>query len=518
MDVAMDLIILLFAGVNFGWQPAAGSPDGYEYIVQVEPELLDALRSGDSVPIESNVPPDVGPIRKVSLVVGRGDLPRHSISAVQRTAYFAGQSSWAPDGLGPPPASTSAPTTPSAYDRYAPPTNTPPPGVAPPPGVLDRAQAAVTETGTALSDGLEAGIQAANQQFSQTGEQMLDAARNAGQEFGRQLQGMANDSAGQLQSNANQLRSATEQAVGNVGNQLQPAANPFAVPSSQAAPSSPRTASNVAPPPWPPSSVPVANASGAGQSVSPTTSPVRSGSAWTMIDSRVAPPPLIIPQLATTATNTDGQQPRATGGGPSFPPSGDLTDGWGTGRAGAPATIGREGTLPSSTGTGQSADLVPVERVQGQNATASQPAANGWDDLWSRDPWGQTPPTSPPGQLSQDPRNNMPAMRDAAAEWQTGTNSGISPPSLPANQMQSGVTTSPGTVPADPRVLGSQAPPPTTTTAEQPPWLPLLIVSLSLVGSLSANLFLGWSYMDARQKYRSLVRRTADRFRRAAAA
>jgi hypothetical protein len=55
-------------------------------------------------------------------------------------------------------------------------------------------------------------------------------------------------------------------------------------------------------------------------------------------------------------------------------------------------------------------------------------------------------------------------------------------------------------------------------TAEQPPWLPLLIVSLSLVGSLSANLFLGWSYMDARQKYRALVRKTADTFRRVAGA
>jgi hypothetical protein len=55
-------------------------------------------------------------------------------------------------------------------------------------------------------------------------------------------------------------------------------------------------------------------------------------------------------------------------------------------------------------------------------------------------------------------------------------------------------------------------------TAEQPPWLPLLIVISSLVGSLSANLFLGWSYMDARQKYRALVRKTADTFRRVAGA
>jgi hypothetical protein len=46
--------------------------------------------------------------------------------------------------------------------------------------------------------------------------------------------------------------------------------------------------------------------------------------------------------------------------------------------------------------------------------------------------------------------------------------------------------------------------------------MPLLVVSLSLAGSLGANLFLGWSYMDARQKYRSLVQKTANKFRRAA--
>jgi hypothetical protein len=50
------------------------------------------------------------------------------------------------------------------------------------------------------------------------------------------------------------------------------------------------------------------------------------------------------------------------------------------------------------------------------------------------------------------------------------------------------------------------------------PWMPLVLASLALVGSLSANLFLGWSYVDARQKYRTLVRKTADKFRRAAEA
>ena len=74
-----------------------------------------------------------------------------------------------------------------------------------------------------------------------------------------------------------------------------------------------------------------------------------------------------------------------------------------------------------------------------------------------------------------------------------------------ANRRQSAGISQPATEPAP------------TVKRDEPPWLPLLVVSLSLMGSLSANLFLGWSYVDARHKYRTLVRKTADKFRRAAA-
>ena len=77
MDAALMLLYLVAAGVNYGWQPAKDADGGYEYIVQVEPELLDTMRRGEADPIESNVPPDVAPIRKVRIVVGRGELPRN---------------------------------------------------------------------------------------------------------------------------------------------------------------------------------------------------------------------------------------------------------------------------------------------------------------------------------------------------------------------------------------------------------------------------------------------------------
>ena len=53
-----------------------------------------------------------------------------------------------------------------------------------------------------------------------------------------------------------------------------------------------------------------------------------------------------------------------------------------------------------------------------------------------------------------------------------------------------------------------------TTNAEGQPWVLFLGTILVLAFSLAFNIYLGWSYMDARQKYQALVRRTADTFRR----
>ena len=48
----------------------------------------------------------------------------------------------------------------------------------------------------------------------------------------------------------------------------------------------------------------------------------------------------------------------------------------------------------------------------------------------------------------------------------------------------------------------------------------LFLQDLNLADNLDfgANFFLGWSYMDARQKYRHLVQKTANKFRRVASA
>lgn len=51
---------------------------------------------------------------------------------------------------------------------------------------------------------------------------------------------------------------------------------------------------------------------------------------------------------------------------------------------------------------------------------------------------------------------------------------------------------------------------------EPVPYFPLLLVSLAFAGSLGANLFLGWSYADARYRYRLLVLKSSESFHKAA--
>jgi hypothetical protein len=62
-------------GINFGWQRLPEG--GMEYIIQLDPQSLDALRAGQ--PIQSDVPPAAGEVRSYRIIVGteklRCDVP-----------------------------------------------------------------------------------------------------------------------------------------------------------------------------------------------------------------------------------------------------------------------------------------------------------------------------------------------------------------------------------------------------------------------------------------------------------
>lgn len=72
-------------GIDVGWKPIPGG--GVEYIIQIPPEAVDAVRSGQ--PIQSDIPSQVTDIRAYRIVVGTGrlpkELPRYSAAPPQRT-------------------------------------------------------------------------------------------------------------------------------------------------------------------------------------------------------------------------------------------------------------------------------------------------------------------------------------------------------------------------------------------------------------------------------------------------
>jgi len=79
MNAALLVLLASGVGVDFGWRPMPDGSPSYEYIVQLEPELLATLEEGQSVPIASEVPEDVRPIGRIRIVVGREPLPRQKL-------------------------------------------------------------------------------------------------------------------------------------------------------------------------------------------------------------------------------------------------------------------------------------------------------------------------------------------------------------------------------------------------------------------------------------------------------
>ena len=428
----------------------------------------------------------------------------------------AGQAGWAPErSVSPPPASA------STYDRYAQQPSTPAAGVSPPPSVVDRTRTAVTESGAALRDGVEAGIEAANQQI----QEWSDGA-------GRQLQ-----------STGNNLRAAAEESLGVSGKSAPRVSNPFgAMTSPPPATNNSRTRTGVAPPPWTGSSATTAPSWDAestesgpafGRNGSSGLERMPSDSGWTSIGSQVAAPPLLVPALTSSTSTTPGRDTAVSGvasdsaarsqraptgrlsGEPSRQAASSATgaDSWATGwgdNASAPAATISRSSDNSTRNAASGMDSTSTQTANPRPQDSQQQTGSGWADLWgNQDPWSE------PRQAS---RSSTPAAQAIANASAPVPNNSASPPLLapPANNVST-IATAPSALPAATGAAASRDNAAPVAATDEPPWLPLLVVSLSLAGSLGANLYLAWSYFDARQKYRALVGKTADKFRRAAA-
>jgi hypothetical protein len=82
MSAILACLAAALVGVEAGWRPLPTG--GMEYIIQVEPGTLEALRPEDA--IESDVPAEVRDVRHYRIVVGRGPLPKQLPAGAPATA------------------------------------------------------------------------------------------------------------------------------------------------------------------------------------------------------------------------------------------------------------------------------------------------------------------------------------------------------------------------------------------------------------------------------------------------
>ena len=74
MNTLMICVAAATLGIEVGWQrlPEGGT----EYIIQLDPQTLETLRSGK--PLHSDIPPAAGEVRSYRIIMGTQKLPRET--------------------------------------------------------------------------------------------------------------------------------------------------------------------------------------------------------------------------------------------------------------------------------------------------------------------------------------------------------------------------------------------------------------------------------------------------------
>lgn len=454
------------------------------------------------------------------------------VSELAASSAF-GQANWS---------GSTTPQTATTYDRYGQAINSSAATIS------QQTQNAANTAGNALRDGLDAGFRAAEQTVNSAASQMSSSfSGNAPN------QATSNNAAGSnvrspwpTGGTAAPATQATHTAVGapasgngwsSIGTSV--AAPPLIVPQS-------------------PMATPNYNGTAAGAAVGTTAAAAgRNGPGF--------PAPPANDQQSLHSVLSD---PAKTATTPSNTSAPDWTKNWNNNSQSPPATISRTGNQSTVGGTAQDTGLVPVQGSSfGQSdpraTTAARPNDN-WLDSGNNQSQSQTPAIESPGNR---PANNMnfagPQLNNPLNNAQSGQFANN--PSLPNGQFANAPAVQSQSYPANGQFAGQangQMPnsqqyaayPPGSmypTTGQIPqgqmnngqsannqlgagtngnlqtqagvrnpeqPWVPMVLAVIGLAMSFAANLYLGASYLDARQKYQSLVRKTADTFRRVSAA
>lgn len=79
MVAGLGLLLVSGMGIVCGWQPMPDGDASYECVIQLEPELVSTLKDGGSIPLSVDIPEHVRPIKRVRIVVGSGQVPQQSL-------------------------------------------------------------------------------------------------------------------------------------------------------------------------------------------------------------------------------------------------------------------------------------------------------------------------------------------------------------------------------------------------------------------------------------------------------
>jgi hypothetical protein len=562
-------LLVTGVGVGFGWQPMPGDASASELVVHVEPAALERLAEGATIPLTADVPAEAGRVARVRLVVGGAPSlarreetrlkPIGEPSTIVLTQYAEPDSRYgvpAPNyGASPSAAQPLATTpTPQTFDPY---TQAPPAATA----ASNWNVAADADASSAAATPLQrigAEIQTAAQPLQDGVERVGDGVR----QFGQNIAGRADqlrDSLGRpLQNGLLGGRSGATTTTAAT------TSDPGIASQWNGAPTVPATTPMTTTPPLgaPPAATTNGVADDAGSNWNgdaPTASGI--GGATGMGNGTSTAPPYAggANSGSSSATNADrwtnANDPRLSGGaGSAAPPamggtfgspsgasnpgglgassgfgsapggfgnagdpgatgtSGNMGGGgsnWGAGAGNTPALPDPPSLTNASGGFGQNGPVLG-STSGGTSTTSGAPELRSWmlGQAGNRGLEGTaaTPVTATsPGLGGITPTGQ--ASGGAAAQPGIGAagNPGgslLGSQSWATGQQGPATTAITGTAPGAANPAGTAAPDGRQQAA-------VILAWVLLFASVAGNMYLFWSYLDVRTKYRALVRKTA---------
>ncbi|TWT76923.1 hypothetical protein Pla123a_23480 [Posidoniimonas polymericola] len=495
--------VILFAalaatGITYEWRPQGDPHGGHEYVVTVEPELMQSALDGDTRTFRSDVPDNVKHVSSVVVKLGEG--------AAQPQRH----------GVLKPPVLDDSSNDPALDDEeFAPIRHTVRQQTYPPQNYSAQQYPAPNSLEAGFNDWsttVDQQRKSIGSELTKVGEKLVDETGRAFRNGGQMVEGTIANANDGLKSliNPGVNQTAAVGAAPQPGSGYTPYSYNQPTNSQNGQPTYPPAAaqSNT------PSNQPYGSVSGISPTQGQSVNPNQQATGQQNWNSGAAPPPL----GANPPQNSNWQNQAPTNQSP-YPPSNqqqpnrggtqDLsqyasTQGGGNGQAYTDFSSQRDDSYDERFAPIGSPQNPSSQNANSQNASSGQPTNQGQagDSPWPS--WPTTPAanTTPPqtaqyggaGNYQQQNASYPPAAPgDNPADWGTG-NMGAGNMGAPYPTPQQQPTTTVATDVTDQK------------SRSEPWWYGT--VALAAIGSIAWNFYLGMNYIDARNKYRAALRRS----------